>query len=452
MNKMCYYCMKETIQNGRCVCCGRKASDPDGQERQDVLRPGTLLDCGNIMVGELLGFGGFGITYIARDSTLGLIALKEFYPRSIARREGTRVVSTHEDSETYERYMSDFRREVKHLLNLKDHPNIVKVFFSIENENNTFYYGMELLRGESLRKLLQRKQQLDPREAFRLLEPIFDALSYAHARQTLHRDIAPDNIFLRENAEDRERPSPCLIDFGAAFTDKDGFTYVAPSVKKRGFSPPDQGLPYAQQGPFIDVYALTATYYNMVTGCIPPPAMDRDRIPLKEASCFNSAVSSELDRVILKGMMLNHEKRYQKVEDLREELSRALTPVHKNYISGVKKLRGELLSTLGLSIKVAVLTCIEGTMKGCVLVLNKTSLIIGREAKLKIVDEDMIASRKHCKVTFENGSWYIKDLHSHNGTLINGKKIPAGQKIQLVPGAVICIGCEEFRFSYKYKA
>lgn len=450
MNKMCYYCMRETVQNGRCTACGRRAFVPDGQVNQGVLPPGTLLDHGNIMVGETLGYGGFGNTYIARDrSGYGLIALKEFYPRSIARREGTKVVATSEEAEAYRRYMLDFKREVKHLLNLKGHPNIVKVYFDLTDENNTFYYGMELLQGESLRALIQRKKRMDPREAFELLEPIFDALSYAHARQTLHRDIAPDNIFLRRNAQDPAHPSPCLIDFGAAFTDKNGFTYVAPAVKKRGFSPPDQGLPYAQQGPFIDVYALTATYYNMVTGCIPPPAMDREPIPLKAASHFNAAVSRELDRVIFKGMELNHERRYQTVEELRKALQSALFMETKRPAAVKKKLYGELWSALGLGIKAAALTCTEGTMKGQTFALDKTPLLIGREADLKIVDTDRIASRKHCKVTFENGNWYIEDLQSHNGTWINSQKIPVGQRMQLLPGTVLRIGREEFRFSYK---
>ena len=450
MNKMCYFCMQETVQNGRCTSCGRRASEHGSQERQDVLPPGTLLDHGNIIVGESLGCGGFGITYIARDrSKYDLIALKEFYPRSIARREGTNVVTMSEDGETYGRYMSDFKREVKHLLNLQGHPNIVKVFFGLEDENNTFYYGMELLQGESLRALIQRKKRMDPLEAFQLLEPIFDALSYAHAHQTLHRDVAPDNIYLRRNAKDPAHPSPCLIDFGAAFTDKNGVTYVAPAVKKRGFSPPDQGLPYAQQGPFIDVYALTATYYNMVTGCIPPPAMDRERISLKAASCYNAKVSKELDRAISKGMELNHEKRYQTVEDLRKALKSALSIGSKRSSFVVEKLYGEFWRTLGLGIKTAALTCTEGTMKGCEFLLDKTPLFLGREAELKIVDADRIASRKHCKVTFENGNWYIEDLRSHNGTWVNSKKIPAGQKMQLLPGAVLNIGREEFRFSYK---
>ena len=102
-----------------------------------------------------------------------------------------------------------------------------------------------------------------------------------------------------------------------------------------------------------------------------------------------------------------------------------------------------------MGIKTAALTCTEGTMKGCEFLLDKTPLFLGREAELKIVDADRIASRKHCKVTFENGNWYIEDLRSHNGTWVNSKKIPAGQKMQHLPGAVLNIGREEFRFSYK---
>lgn len=427
MNKMCFFCFKRSVQHGRCTSCGRIASASSGRGANDALLPGTQLDHGSIIVGEVLGHGGFGITYVAQDSTYGVIALKEFFPRSIAKREGTCVTATGEEDASYERYMADFKREVKHLLNLQAHPNIIKVLFDI-SENNTFYYGMELLQGESLRALLNRKGRMDPGKAFQLLEPILDALIFAHNKKTLHRDIAPDNIFLRNNPRDPENPSPCLIDFGAAFTDKNGFTFVAPAVAKRGFSPPDQGLPYDQQGPFIDVYAITATYYNMVKGHVPPPAVERQNKGIISASALNPAVSAQLEQVISKGMELNHEKRYQTVTELKAALHAALEPKR---------------------IQIALLICDKGPMKGTKFTLNKASLTIGREADLRISDMDRLASRKHCKVIFAGGCWYIEDLKSHNGTSLNHQKIPAGQRVKLAPNVLIGIGQEEFLFNIK---
>lgn len=428
MGMMCYYCMQATLVNGRCSCCGRSAADTGNAGAQSVLAPGTTLDEGNITVGQVLGQGGFGITYIARDRTCGLIALKEFFPRNIAKREGSSVVADAGEENKFARFMADFKREVKHLLNLHNHPNIVTVLFDL-SENNTFYYGMELLQGESLRAYIQRYQKLDPHAALKLLEPIFDALSFAHQHMTLHRDIAPDNIFLRRNPADSAHSSPCLIDFGAAFTDKDGFTYVAPSVKKNGYSPPDQVLPFSQQGPFIDVYALTATYYTMVTGRIPPSSADRQQMPLRAASSLNPAVSSRLDEVIARGMELNHEKRYQSVEALRQHLHQALEVDQRPLL------------------RPALLQCRRGPMQGSRLQLREQKNLIGREGALKIVGADMLASRKHCSINEEGGSWYLVDLKSHNGTRVNHTLISPNTSVQLTSGDIILIGQEEFVFT-----
>ncbi|MGN0996461.1 MAG: FHA domain-containing protein [Candidatus Ventricola sp.] len=480
--------MTETMENGRCSVCGRAPSVRSALSPQDVLPPGTLLDGGNIVVGEPLGQGGFGITYVAKDNEFGAIALKEFFPRSFATRSGATVVATGSDEKKYARYMSDFQREVKHLLNLKSHPNIVKVYFDLD-ENNTFYYGMELLKGESLKKLLLHKHHLEPIAAFQLLEPIGDALSYAHRLKTIHRDIAPDNIFLRANAADPEHPIPCLIDFGAAFTDKDGFTFVAPSVRKNGFSPPDQILPYEQQGPFIDVYALTATYYNMITGTVPPPSTDRHITPLRAASQLNPSVSPAVDQVISKGMELNHEKRYPDIDTLVRELRRALGITeesdHEPAVQSVpdrepavppvveqwqpvrpaadRKPPARPAASRWFPFRLAAdrkpvppaaeqprpaqLKCTKGPMRGCVFSLQQAEQVVGREGALLITDSDRLASRKHCKLVFENGNWYVVDLKSHNGTVINGALAEPNRPILLSPGDVLQIGFEEFVFN-----
>lgn len=431
MGMMCYFCMKETVEGGRCTCCGRTASPQTNAGAQSALAPGTRLDNGNIIVGNILGQGGFGITYIARDSTCGLIALKEFYPRDIVERRGAAVSVLGDRKADYARNMRDFKREVKHLLNLKDHPHIVTVLFDLD-ENNTYYYGMELLQGESLRAYIQRNGRLDPRDALHLLDPICDALSYAHQRKTIHRDIAPDNIFLRKNPQNPGQPSPCLIDFGAAFTDKNGFTLVAPSVKKNGYSPPDQGLPYNQQGPFIDVYALAATYYTMVTGCTPPPSTERNFIPLRAPSSLNPSVSRNLDEVIFRGMELNHENRYQSVDAIWRDLHKLLDVAQRKSPHADPQMQ-----------------CSKGAMKGNSYVLSDKRMSIGREGMLRIVDSDRLASRKHCEIFEENGRWYLVDMRSHNGTWVNRELLQPYVPVQLSTGDRIVIGYEEFVFILK---
>lgn len=309
------------MENGRCKACHSPAVPPRAANEAHVLPLGTLLDDGNVIVGDKLGGGGFGITYIARDKTYGLIALKEFFPNSCVMRQGLNVVPYADKQKHFESSKRDFKREVKHILNLKDHPHIVNVLFELE-ENNTCYYGMEFLRGQSLLQYLQKNGRMSPVDAFVLLEPVMDALSYMHKRDCLHRDIAPDNIYLRNDDRMPMKLSPCIIDFGAAFTDRESFTYVAPNVGKPGFSPPDQKYEVDKQGPFTDVYALCATYYFMITGKVPASSDSRIMHGARviPPSQHVPGISPRIDEIILKGMELDTTVRTQSASEVRRQL------------------------------------------------------------------------------------------------------------------------------------
>ena len=324
MDKLCYRCLQYTMENGRCTACHSPAVIRPAGTDPHVLPLGTKLDDGNIIVGDKLGAGGFGITYIARDKYFGLIALKEFYPASSVSRQGLNVVPASDRQHHFEKAKKDFLREIKHLLLLKDHPHIVNVLFDLK-ENGTCYYGMELLKGQTLAKYLQQNGPMSPADAYTLLEPIMDALSYMHERNCLHRDVAPDNIFLRSDETLPMKLSPCLIDFGAAFTDRESFTYVAPNVGKAGFSPPDQRYEVQLQGPYTDVYALCATYYYMLTKVVPVPS-DRRLLDteMKPPSQFVPSIPSKIDTIVMDGMQLDTKKRTQTVREVRDRLREAI--------------------------------------------------------------------------------------------------------------------------------
>lgn len=432
MSEMCYRCMQPAMQGGRCSACGHVPAVRSAADMQSVLKPGSTLDGGSIIVGESLGSGGFGITYIAKDAKFGLVALKEFYPRHMVSRQGKQVVPDPMRQPVFDRCLRDFRREVKHLLNLRDHPNIVNVLFDLE-ENGTFYYGMELLKGETLKAYVQRQPTLTPQKAFALLEPVIDALAYAHRQKTLHRDIAPDNIFLRSNPADPDHPSPCLIDFGAAYTAKDDFTQTSPHVRKNGFSPYEQLGSMRQQGPHTDVYALTATLYYLLTKQPPVPCDQRvERLtPLVPASQLNPHVSAGLDHVIDTGMALDYTQRYLTMEDLRDALRSVLQPKKPSSPPPPPSAKFSLV-------------CTRGPMAGQSFPVTG-EMVIGREGMLRIVAEDRRASRRHCRLFNMGGTWYISDLNSHNGTVVNGARLTPGAAAVLHQGDVVIIGAEEFR-------
>jgi serine/threonine protein kinase len=222
-------------------------------------------------VEEVLGVGGFGVTYLAEHELLKKrFAIKEHFPTQFAVRDSASGRLAPTDVATYQWALDGFLREARLLARLR-HPNIVVVSDILE-ANNTGYMVLEYERGRSLDDWL-RSLGRPPTQAEldALVSPLLAALSYIHARGLLHRDIAPDNIILREGDG-----SPCLIDFGAAREAVANRSQAMSAVVKPGYSPPEQ---YARsgkaQGPWSDIYALAATLYRAVTGKSPAEATER---------------------------------------------------------------------------------------------------------------------------------------------------------------------------------
>lgn len=318
MASFCFRCMQNTVRSGRCTSCGApevKRSESD----VNLLPLGTKLDNGNIIVGDKLGAGGFGITYIARDKELGLIALKEFVPRYliVGKRKGIPLPIDEERRDSYNYFLKSFRREAKVLNDIR-HPNIVRVLFEMEEEG-TAYYGMELMHGCNLAQWLRQHGTPTPEQACRLLLPVMDALIHIHNCGVLHRDLSPDNIFLRDAPGMYMDVSPCLIDFGAAYVAMDDYTHTVPNVKKKGYSPPDQNVRDVQY-PRVDVYAFAATVYYTLTGKVPPPTDDRlsGYAELIPANQLNPKISPALNAVLMKGLEMNSENRIQTMQEFRQ--------------------------------------------------------------------------------------------------------------------------------------
>ncbi len=330
MAKMCYRCMMPTVEGGVCKKCGEPDIAAQGNGPK-ALPPGLQLNGGRITVGKKLGSGGFGITYIAFDHKLNRrVALKEFLPNYMADREGNNIVPKQGNNEAYLKAMNSFRKEARALYELRGHPNIVHVINTFR-ENNTAYYTMELLDGESLLALLKRRKKISGEEAYKLLFPIMDAIRYMHRQNILHRDISPDNIMLCHDPGNPGRVIPKLIDFGAAHVAIEGYSSSYPGVKKNGFSPLEQNWAGKFQGPWTDIYSLCATFYGAVIGTVPTPAVDRAEAmnsakgedPLKPARQMGGDISEEMDSVLMKGLALNHQDRIQTMDELMRKLTDA---------------------------------------------------------------------------------------------------------------------------------
>lgn len=240
---------------------------PDEAPR-GVLPPGTSLQRYEIL--SVLGQGGFGITYRARDTQLNRdVAIKEYLPSALAVRDGATLVLPRSTQMAGEFALGRqrFLDEGRTLASLQRAPSIVRVFDFIE-ANGTAYIVMELVPGITLEERLSHGRTLSPAEIDRILGPLLDGLAQVHAIDFLHRDIKPANILLDESG------SPTLIDFGAARAAIAGQTLAATAVFTPGYAAAEQ-FTAARQGPWTDIYGLSATLYNAITGAPPPSAFDR---------------------------------------------------------------------------------------------------------------------------------------------------------------------------------
>ena len=245
-------------------------SPPDVAQDIDyvALRSGQTI--GRYEIVSVLGQGGFGITYRARDIQLGReVAIKEYLPSALAvRQDGATVLPrTTKMADDFGWGRDRFVTEGRTMATLHRVPAIVKVFDFLE-ANGTAYIVMELLSGETLEDRLKRQGTLTSDELDRILWPLLDGLEQVHAAGFLHRDIKPANILLDAQG------NPTLIDFGAAREAMVGRTSAMTAIFTPGYAAAEQ-MTSAKQGPWTDIYGLSATLYHAIAGKTPPSAFDR---------------------------------------------------------------------------------------------------------------------------------------------------------------------------------
>ena len=286
-----------------------------------ALPAGTQLRNGQYTLEKVLGQGGFGITYVALDSGLGVrVALKELFPGDDASRGPHNTVVMPAPSQLeFDSLRQEFRTEAQTLLGLR-HPAVVRVL-SVFEENGTAYLVMELLEGETLGSRIERGGQMAELEVKKMLEPLLGALEEIHRKGLLHRDIKPDNLMLTDHG-------PVLIDFGTAQKMGGGNLGLAPTLTP-AYAPLEQYLKTGNFGPPTDLYALAATFYHALGGVQPPSSLERARgAVLQPLSVFNPAVSPNLERALERAMQLKISERPQSAAELRTLIfSAAQTPV-----------------------------------------------------------------------------------------------------------------------------
>lgn len=289
-----------------------------------ALAPGTMLK-GKYRIERIIGEGGFGITYCGIEMNSQLrVAIKEYFPFGYAMRDakGSGAVAAKPDTDSQNIFPHHKKRFLKEAQKLTQCKHIVSVVGICEyfEENHTAYIVMEYLNGLTLKHYLQENGPLESEWFCRLMLSLLRDIHLVHQLGILHRDISLDNVMLVEGQKLK------LVDFGAA-SDYDNVSdrRNTTMLLKHGFAPFEQYTRQGKQGPWTDIYALSAIMYNCITNVLPETSTDRmvqDKLRLP--SELGIRISTRVEEVIAKGLSVQYELRYQTALDMADALEAAM--------------------------------------------------------------------------------------------------------------------------------
>lgn len=281
------------------------------------MEPGIVI-AGRYRIGRVIGSGGFGITYIGYDLILEKrVAIKEYLPSEFATRMPNQTVVTIYSGEKQEQFEAGMKKtldEAKRLAEFQQTPGITQIFDFFE-ENNTAYIVMEYLEGETLKARLSAVGTMSVEEAQQIILAVLGALKTVHKKDIIHRDIAPDNIYLLSNGEVK------LLDFGASRQVTTTHSKSLTVILKPGYAPLEQYQSGGNQGSWTDIYALAATFYKMITGIRPLESPERRmKDTLKEPSKQGIAINKNVENALMNALQVRIEDRTQSAEEFEEAL------------------------------------------------------------------------------------------------------------------------------------
>ena len=298
---------------GLCPQCLIKLGLPTGAEVQDAAspdkpndiptsgvpsagfvppEPGALAEqFPQLEILELLGQGGMGAVYKARQRQLDRVVALKILPPQVGRTEA---------------FAERFTREARSLAKLS-HPGIVMVYDFGHTQAGLYYFVMEFVDGTDLRHVI-RSGQLSPAEALSIVPQICEALQYAHEEGVVHRDIKPENIMLNKKGQIK------ITDFGLAkLLDQPATAYTLTQAGQR-MGTPHYMAPEQIEHPHLvdhraDIYSLGVVFYEMLTGELP-----LGRFPLPSRKVH---IDVRLDEVVLKTLEKEPERRYQHASEVK---------------------------------------------------------------------------------------------------------------------------------------
>ena len=408
-----------------CPYCGHV--DGEKAEQEIHMDPGTYL-YDRYIVGNVIGYGGFGVTYVGWDAKLEQkVAIKEYLPSEYSTRmpgQSRVTVFGGNKADHYKTGMSKFVDEAKRLAKCTNTDGIVKIFDAFE-ENDTAYIIMEYLEGETLADRLKREKTIPEDEAVKMMLPVMHSLEIVHKEGIIHRDIAPDNIFLTKDG------SVKLIDFGASRYANTSQSRSLTVIIKPGYSPEEQYRSRGDQGPHTDVYAVAATLYKMITGKTPPDALERraffenkKKDILDPIVKYDKDISKNRENAILNAVNIRIEDRTPDMATFIEQLT-STQPVKRisGKISKIDVLRWPLWAKIGVP---------AAAMAVVALILLLANGVIGYKSNLKEVTEipdGMVRVPSVIKVSRDEAEEKLKEANLvlyHDGeSYLESPDIPA---------------------------
>lgn len=328
MNR-CYHCMEALRDRSAdsCPYCHAPLKNIEWDAKR-YLKPGTILQ-NKFFVGEAIGKGGFGNTYIGWNEVLQCkVAIKEYFPTSLTARgtDGVTVTMKSDDAPGYfQAGLDQFLEEARNVASLQDVKGVVQIY-NFFRENGTGYIIMEFLEGMDVKNILhERGNKADYEWSRRVILTVLHTLREIHKRGILHRDIAPDNIFVTKEGVIK------LIDFGAAKSAATGEERQRAIVLKSGYAPIEQYTRKMEQGPYTDLYAVAALFYRMLTGKKPPAATDRMRLDRMESLKSKGVeIPESAEMAITMCLYIAPEYRLQSAGEFMEALGgRDFVPVYE---------------------------------------------------------------------------------------------------------------------------
>lgn len=321
----CPHCMRELtgLRGGACPFCGFNAQK--SPQPAEAMPRNTILN-GKYLVGDVLGRGGFGITYIGFDLSLeSRVAIKEYYPSGAAmRREGESELywsSTYKFRSSREDAKNYFLKEARKMARVENIPSVVRVRETFL-ANETAYIVMDYVEGETLKARLRREGPMTYTACYALLRPMMQDLCKIHRQGVIHRDISPDNIMIQGDG------SVKLLDLGAAKDLNKHSDEVSVPVGKNGYSPMEQYLNNGRIGPWTDVYALCATIYYACYGKRVPQSLERlEQDTLRFDLPTREPIPPYVVGALRKGLAVRAADRTQSVDALLDQLEEEQTTI-----------------------------------------------------------------------------------------------------------------------------